>query len=56
MNLPSQKYWSVYVTFMHVSTHQKHHVHPGHNTQNALDVFNTLRIFTHEPIREQEIK
>ena len=26
------------------------------STQSAVDIFNTLRIFTKEPIREQEIK
>ena len=25
-------------------------------TQSAVDIFNTLRVFTKEPIREQEIK
>ena len=25
-------------------------------TRNAVDIFNTLRVFTKEPIREQKIK
>ena len=28
----------------------------GHSTQSAVDIFNTLYVFTKEPIREQEIK
>ena len=28
----------------------------GRSTWNAVDIFNTLRVFTKEPIREQEIK
>ena len=28
----------------------------GHSTRSAVDIFNTLRVFTKEPIREQEIK
>ena len=28
----------------------------GRGTRSAVDIFNTLRIFTKEPIREQEIK
>ena len=26
-----------------------------HSTRSAVDIFNTLRVFTKEPIREQEI-
>ena len=26
------------------------------STRSAVDIFNTLRVFTKEPIREQEIK
>ena len=37
-------------------THQKHLAQSGRSTQSAVDIFNTLRIFTKEPIREQEIK
>ena len=29
---------------------------PVHSTQSAVDIFNTLCVFTKEPIREQEIK
>ena len=28
----------------------------GRSTRSAVDIFNTLRVFTKEPIREQEIK
>ena len=28
----------------------------GHSTQSVLYIFNTLRIFTNEPIGEQEMK
>ena len=28
----------------------------GCNTRSAVDIFNTLRVFTKEPIKEQEIK
>ena len=28
----------------------------GRSTRNAVDIFNTLCVFTKEPIREQEIK
>ena len=31
-------------------------VQPGRSSRSAVDIFNTLRIFTKEPIREQEIK
>ena len=37
---------------MPVIMHQKHHA----PMQSALDIFNTLCIFTNESIREQEIK
>ena len=37
-------------------THQKHHAQSGRSTQSAVDIFNTLHVFTKEPIREQEIK
>ena len=26
-----------------------------HSTRSAVDIFNTFRVFTNEPIREQEI-
>ena len=38
------------------TTHQKHLTQSGCSTQSAVDIFNTLRVFTKEPIREQEIK
>ena len=28
----------------------------GRSTQSAVDIFNTLHVFTKDPIREQEIK
>ena len=41
-------------------THQKHLVQSEaqswRTTWSAMDIFNTLRVFTKEPIREQEIK
>ena len=49
-------YLSVDVTFMPTITHQKHLVQSGHSTWSAVDIFNTLRVFTKEPNREQEIK
>ena len=55
-NFTQWKYGSVNVTFMRAITHQKHPAQSGHSTQSAVDIFNTLRVFTKEPIREQEIK
>ena len=37
-------------------THQKHLAQSERSTRSAADIFNTLRVFTKEPIREQEIK
>ena len=37
-------------------THQKQLAQSGCSTQSAVDIFNTLCIFTKEPIREQEVK
>ena len=54
--LPSEKYGSVGVTFTCAITHQKHLPQSGRSTRSAVDIFNTLRLFTTEPIREQEIK
>ena len=54
--LPSEKNGSVYVTFARDITHQKHLAQSRRSTRSAVDIFNTLRIFTKEPIREQEIK
>ena len=42
--------------FARVITHQKHLAQSGRSTRSAVDIFNTLRVFTKEPIREQEIK
>ena len=50
--LPSEKNGSVDVTFMH----QKHLAQFGRSGWSAVDIFNTLCVFTKEPIREQEIK
>ena len=44
------------MTFARDITHQKHHAQSGRSTRSAVDIFNTLRVFTKEPIREQEIK
>ena len=53
---PVKKNELVDVTFTHAITHQKHIVQSGRSTQSAVDIFNTLSVFTKEPIREQEIK
>ena len=37
-------------------THQKHLAQSGRSTRSAVDIFNALRVFTEEPIRQQEIK
>ena len=44
------------MTFSRDITHQKHLAQSGRSTRSAVDIFNTLRVFTKEPIREQEIK
>ena len=44
------------VTITHAIMHQKHFLQCGGNTRSAVDIFNRLRVFTKEPIREQEIK
>ena len=44
------------MTFARAITHQKHLAQSGRSTRSAVDIFNTLRVFTKEPIREQEIK
>ena len=54
--LPSEKNGSVDVTFACAITHQKHLAQSGRSTRSAVDIFNTLRVLTKEPIREQEIK
>ena len=53
--LPSEKNGSVDVTFMCAITHQKHLTQSGRSTRSSVDIFNTLHVFTKEPIREQEI-
>ena len=55
-NFTQWKNGSVNVTFMHVITHQKHLAPSGRSARKAVDIFDTLRLFTEEPIREQEIK
>ena len=35
---------------------KRHHVKSERSTRCALDIFNTLCVFAHEPIREQEIE
>ena len=44
------------MTFKCAITHQKHLAQSGRSTRSAVDTFNTLRVFTKEPIREQKIK
>ena len=51
-----KKNGSVDVTFTRAITHQKFLAQCGRSTRSAVDIFNTLCIFTKEPIREQEIK
>ena len=55
-NFTHWKNGSVDVTFAHEIMHQKHLAQSGCSTRSAVDIFNTLRVFTKEPIREQEIK
>ena len=43
---------SVDVMITRAITHQKHLVQSGCSTRSTLYIFNTLRIFTKEPIRE----
>ena len=54
-NITQWKNGSVYVTITRGITQQKHLAQSGHSTQSALYIFNTLCVFTKEPIREQEI-
>ena len=42
--------------FMRVIKHQKHLAQSGRSMRSAVDIFNTLHVFTKEPIREQKIK
>ena len=54
-NFTQWKNGSLSVTFARAITHQKHLAQSGRSMQSAVDIFNTLRLFTKEPIREQEI-
>ena len=53
--LLSEKNGSVDVMFARAITHQKHLAQSWRSTRSAVDIFNTLRVFSKEPIREQEI-
>ena len=55
-NFTQWKNGSVDVTFTRAITQQKHLSQSGRSTRSAVDIFNTLRVFTKEPIREQETK
>ena len=55
-NFTQWKNGSVDVTFSRAITHQKHLAQFWRSTRSAVDIFNTLRVFTKESIREQEIK
>ena len=44
------------MTFTRATTHQKHLAQSGRSTRSAVDISNTLRVFTKEPIRKHEIK
>ena len=54
-NFTQWKNGSVDVMFRRAITQQKHLVQSGHTTWSAVDIFNTLCVFTKEPIRGQEI-
>ena len=54
-NFTQWKSGSVDVTFARAIMHQKHLAQSGRSTRSAVDIFNTLRVFTKEPIRSQEI-
>ena len=55
-NFTQWKNGSVDVTITRAITHQEHLAQSRRSTRSAVDIFNTLRVFTKEPIREQEIK
>ena len=55
-NFTQWKNGSVDVTITCAITHQKHLMQSRHSTRSAVDIFNTLHLFTKQPIREQEIK
>ena len=54
-NFIQWKNGSVDVTSASTITRQKHLAQSWRSTRSAVDIFNTLRVFTKEPIREQEI-
>ena len=56
MTKKKKKNGSLDVTFTGRITHQKHLAQSGCSKPSAVDIFNTLRVFTKQPIREQEIK
>ena len=55
-NFTQWKNGSVDVTFTSAITHQKHLAQSRRSTRSAVDILNTHRVFTKEPIKEQEIK
>ena len=55
-NFTQWKNGSVDVTITHAIMQQKRLAQSGRSTLHALYIFNTLSIFTEEPIREKEIK
>ena len=55
-NFTQWKNGSVDVTFTHAITHQKHLAQSGRSMRSAVDIFNTLRVFTKEAIKEEETK
>ena len=57
INFAQWKNVSVDVTIMSAIMHKQHFTQDGHSTWSAaVDIFNALRKFAQEPIREQEIK
>ena len=54
--LPSEKNRSGNMIFIRAIMHQKHYAHSGSSTRSAVAIFNTLHVYTKEPIGEQEIK
>ena len=56
-NFTQRKNGSADVTDVNArSRTNKHHAQSGRSTWSALDIFNTLHIFTDKPIREQGIE
>ena len=54
-NFTQWKKWSVDVTYARAITHQKHLAQSWRSTRSAVDIFNTLRVFTKEPIRDKKL-